>query len=80
MSSSLKIAIFAFQKNDKEKELMKLSVAHEGQQELLQRLQSKNLKLKKMEEACKKQEQVIEKMEELLSNKPQQNKGQRTGC
>ncbi len=55
---------------------MKLSIAHEGQQEMLQRLQSKNLKLKKMEEACKKQEQVIEKMEELLSSKPQKNRGE----
>ena len=54
------------QKNDKEKAYLQLSTAHTEQQGLLQKLQERQLKVRKLEEACRKQEKVIEKMERLL--------------
>jgi hypothetical protein len=63
------ISLSLFQKNDKEKEYLKLSQAHKAQQDLLHRLQEKTQKEAKMKEAFKKQEQVIEKMENMLKDK-----------
>ena len=54
------------QKNDKEKEYLRMSHAHASQQELLQRLQEKVNKVRRLEETCRKQEKVIEKMERIL--------------
>ena len=56
------------QKNDREKEYLKLSHAHQSQQDLVQKLQDKAAKVRRLEEACKKQEKVIEKMERLINN------------
>ncbi|XP_012936367.1 coiled-coil domain-containing protein 33, partial [Aplysia californica] len=53
-------------KNDKEKDYLKMSHAHASQQELLQRLQDKVQKVRKLEETCKKQEKVIIKLENVL--------------
>ncbi|XP_071107779.1 coiled-coil domain-containing protein 33-like isoform X1 [Haliotis cracherodii] len=53
-------------KNDREKEYLRMSQAHSGQQELLQRLQEKILKLQKLEETVRKQERVIEKLERII--------------
>lgn len=53
-------------KNDKEKDYLRMSHAHASQQELLQRLQEKINKVRRLEETCKKQERVIEKMERIL--------------
>ena len=63
------------QKNDREKELLRLSVAHEGQQDMLHKLQDKASKVRKLEEVCRKQEKVIEKMEKLLNGKQTPNRG-----
>jgi ribosome-binding protein aMBF1 (putative translation factor) len=55
-----------------------MSHAHASQQELLQRLQDKVNKVRRLEETCKKQEKVIEKMEKILEkqrNKSQSSKG-----
>ena len=60
------------QKNDKEKEYLRMSHAHASQQELLQRLQEKVNKVRRLEETCCKQEKVIEKMERILEK--QRNK------
>jgi len=46
-----------------------MSQAHVSQNEILHKLQNKAQKVKKLEEACKKQEKVIEKLERLLSHK-----------
>ncbi|KAK7506446.1 hypothetical protein BaRGS_00002558 [Batillaria attramentaria] len=53
-------------KNDKEKEYLRMSHAHASQQELLQRLQEKVNKVRRLEETCRKQEKVIEKMEKII--------------
>ena len=65
----------SFQKNDNEKDVARISHAHESQNELLQHLQRKAQKVKRLEEACKKQEQVIEKLEELLKKTASGAKG-----
>ena len=56
-------------KNDREKELLQVSEAHQNQQESMLRLQEKVDKCRRLEEACRKQEKVIEKMEKLIGNK-----------
>ncbi|KAK7113750.1 coiled-coil domain-containing protein 33-like [Littorina saxatilis] len=53
-------------KNDKEKEYLRMSHAHASQQELLQRLQEKVNKVRRLEETCRKQEKVIEKLERIV--------------
>ncbi|OWF56529.1 Coiled-coil domain-containing protein 33 [Mizuhopecten yessoensis] len=67
-------------KNDEEKKLLKQSQSQSGQSVIIQRLQERITKYKKMEEACKKQEVVIEKMERLLEkqNKDKSKKGDRS--
>ncbi|XP_077979559.1 coiled-coil domain-containing protein 33-like [Glandiceps talaboti] len=56
-------------KNDKEKEYLKLQDAHLAQSAMLQKLQSKQEKVKKLEETIKEQENVIEKLEKVLNEK-----------
>ena len=46
-----------------------MSEAHVSQNEILHKLQNKAQKVKKLEEACKKQEKVIDKLERLLSQR-----------
>ncbi|XP_045214999.2 coiled-coil domain-containing protein 33-like isoform X2 [Mercenaria mercenaria] len=53
-------------KNDQEKAFLKIQKAHASQQLVIQRLQDKLRKMKKLEEACKKQENVISQMEKVL--------------
>ncbi|XP_033747042.1 coiled-coil domain-containing protein 33-like isoform X2 [Pecten maximus] len=67
-------------KNDEEKKLLKQSQSQSGQAAVIQRLQERINKYKKMEEACKKQEVVIEKMERLLEkqNKDKSRKGDKS--
>ncbi|KAK2143413.1 hypothetical protein LSH36_843g00070 [Paralvinella palmiformis] len=55
--------------NDQERDFLRMSQAHVSQNEILHKLQNKAQKVKKLEEACKKQEKVIEKLERLLSHK-----------
>ncbi|XP_073246058.1 coiled-coil domain-containing protein 33-like isoform X3 [Porites lutea] len=54
-------------KNEMEKEFLKLQEAHEGQQALLQKMQSKVQKYKTIQDTCKKQEKVIVQLEQLLA-------------
>ncbi|XP_060074868.1 coiled-coil domain-containing protein 33-like [Ylistrum balloti] len=67
-------------KNDEEKKLLKLNQSQSGQSAVIQRLEERIRKYKKMEEACKKQEVVIEKMERLLEkqNKDKSKKGDKS--
>ena len=65
------------QKNDQEKEYLKMSSAHASQNELLQKLQEKATKQKRLEDTVKKQEKVIEKLERRL-NKEQSDHRQGT--
>ena len=58
-----------------------MSHAHASQQELLQRLQDKVQKLRKLEDTCRKQEKVIEKMEAVLQRlRKEKNKGEGPKC
>ncbi|KAI0237766.1 hypothetical protein LSAT2_011620 [Lamellibrachia satsuma] len=52
-------------KNDSMAGLLKMADAHEAQNTLMQRLQKKAVKLRAVEDVCKKQEKVIEKLEKL---------------
>ncbi len=56
-----------FQHNDREKDYLRMSHAHMSQNELLQKLQDRAVKVKRLEDACRKQEKVIEKMEKILN-------------
>ncbi|ESO87132.1 hypothetical protein LOTGIDRAFT_210495 [Lottia gigantea] len=56
-------------KNDQQKDFLKLHHAHTGQQELLQKLQSKAQLIKKLEDTIRKQERVIDKLERALDRK-----------
>lgn len=53
-------------KNDQEKEYLRIQKAHATQQAVIQKLQDKLKKLKKLEETCKQQEDMIQKMERVL--------------
>lgn len=64
------------QKNDREKEFLKVKDAHLSQQSLMLKFQEKARKVNDLEEACRKQEKVIEKMEKLLQRqKDHKNRG-----
>ncbi|XP_069124504.1 coiled-coil domain-containing protein 33-like isoform X4 [Argopecten irradians] len=65
-------------KNDEEKKLLKQSQTQSGQAAIIQRMQERINKYKKMEEACKKQEVVIEKMERLLEKQNKAKKGDKS--
>ncbi|KAK2174425.1 hypothetical protein NP493_804g01027 [Ridgeia piscesae] len=56
--------------------LLKMADAHQAQNGLMQRLQTKAAKLKSLEEACKKQEKVIEKLEQLNTRGAEKSDGQ----
>ena len=47
---------------------MEISSAHEAQSILVQDLQKKATKLKKVEEVCRRQEKVIEKLEQVRNS------------
>ncbi|XP_052262939.1 coiled-coil domain-containing protein 33-like isoform X2 [Dreissena polymorpha] len=53
-------------KNDQEKNFLKTQQTLKSQQTLINQLQERLKKLKKLEEACKKQENVIQQMEKVL--------------
>ena len=57
----------ALQKNDQEKEFLKIQQAHSTQQSLIQKLQERLKKMKKLEETCKQQEDMIQKMESVIA-------------
>ena len=59
----------SIQKNEREKEYLKMSQAHQSQNELLHRLQTKAAKVAELEGASKDQEKVIQKLERLLATK-----------
>ena len=52
-----------------------MSQAHTSQNELLQKLQEKQTKQKRLEDTVKKQERVIEKLEKLVQKGADQNGG-----
>lgn len=54
-----------------------MSQAHKAQQSVLQKLQERQVKVRKLEDACRKQEEVIEKMEKLLNQSSKTSKGRR---
>ncbi|KAK6170398.1 hypothetical protein SNE40_018803 [Patella caerulea] len=56
-------------KNDQQKAYLKLTHAHTGQQELLQKLQAKAQHIKKLEDTIRKQEKVIDKLERALERR-----------
>nr|XP_006815463.1 PREDICTED: coiled-coil domain-containing protein 33-like [Saccoglossus kowalevskii] len=56
-------------KNDREKDYLKLQDAHLAQSAMLQKLQDKKEKMKKLEGTITEQEKVIEKLEKLLNDK-----------
>ncbi|XP_070580710.1 coiled-coil domain-containing protein 33-like isoform X2 [Ptychodera flava] len=56
-------------KNDNEKEYLRLQDAHMAQSAMLQKLQSKQERVKKLEDTMKEQENVIDKLERLLNEK-----------
>ncbi|KAL4239348.1 Coiled-coil domain-containing protein 33 [Mactra antiquata] len=53
-------------KNDQEKNFLKIQKAHASQQVMIQKLQEKLRKNKKLEDVCKKQESVIQQMERVI--------------
>ena len=60
------------QANDARRQYSELSVAHQSAQELVQKLQSKVDKIRRLTETCQQQEKIIEKMERIISN-PKKN-------
>ncbi|XP_077174289.1 coiled-coil domain-containing protein 33 isoform X2 [Paroedura picta] len=56
-------------KNDREKDLMMLQRAHQQQQVVLRKYQTKIAKMKALEDAVRQQEKVIERMEKMLEDR-----------
>ena len=56
------------QKNDQEKDFLKIQKAHSTQQAVIQKLQDRLKKMKKLEETCKQQEDMIQKMENVIAS------------
>ena len=55
--------------------MLKMGHAHQSQNELVQKLQDKAQKTRKLEETCRNQERVIQRMEQLMQKSQPGKKG-----